>query len=497
MARWHGASLLILWGCAVPQDAEEPPFVVFPPSGPSTGYFEVALTPTGWRLPPVQDVEVHVGDVSAIDLDVADGVLTFLVQGSPEPQTASIRVTAGGVEHVLADGITYRGPADPHFDRVVAFGASLTQGVQDGVPTAHGGLHNPALQVARQLGAYFPVPVLKEGLIPSLQISDIGPPPGCVIPEAGDLALADIGSIVDGLVDPDTGVFGFHNARMDPFIEVHNVAVGGTDLADMVDGPDGLDLKFLSHLVYDPFGAVGDPLPSQLEVVEQLQPTLVLATDAYGNDLVPAILGSDGIDPDDATPPEELFPAMESLVDRLAATGAQVFVANLPRPSLLPLAASKRADAVSAAVAEAENQGADPKAAGIAAAQQVDLALADVDDRTVAANDHLATVAEGHANVHVVDLFIPIDDLFDVGLDLGSDRITSGRWGGFVTLDGLHFTDTGYAAVANVFLDTIDAVLGTQTGRVDLQAVVAADPRSPSAIAEGGFDTDLCHDGAR
>ena len=44
-----------------------------------------------------------------------------------------------------------------------------------------------------------------------------------------------------------------------------------------------------------------------------------------------------------------------------------------------------------------------------------------------------------------------------------------------MTLDGLHFSDTGYGILANIFLDAIDAELGGVPSRVDLEAVITGD----------------------
>ena len=127
-----------------------------------------------------------------------------------------------------------------------------------------------------------------------------------------------------------------------------------------------------------------------------------------------------------------------------------------------------------------------------AAGAEADLALTEVDDLARQYNQHLSGLVDVHPNVHLVDLQGAFDEVAVQGLPVGSDTLGTGRWGGFVTLDGLHFSDTGYGFVANLFLDAIDAALGTATARVDLEAIHLADPRSPAALVAAGFDATAC-----
>ena len=56
----------------------------------------------------------------------------------------------------------------------MALGASLTQGVQGGVPTQHGQLHSPPRYLSVQTGAYLPLPLMVDGLFPTIDAEDIG-----------------------------------------------------------------------------------------------------------------------------------------------------------------------------------------------------------------------------------------------------------------------------------------------------------------------------------
>ena len=51
--------------------------------------------------------------------------------------------------------------------------------------------------------------------------------------------------------------------------------------------------------------------------------------------------------------------------------------------------------------------------------------------------------------------------------------------GGFSSLDGLHPSNTGYAEIANLFIDTIDHAYGYSIPEVNVQAIYATDPYAP------------------
>ena len=64
--------------------------------------------------------------------------------------------------------------------------------------------------------------------------------------------------------------------------------------------------------------------------------------------------------------------------------------------------------------------------------------------------------------------------------------LTVDRWGGLLSLDDLHLTDTGYALYAQKFIDAINAV-GTQIPPIDVDAVHAGDALAPARLRAGGY----------
>jgi len=315
------------------------------------------------------------------------------------------------------------------------------------------------------------VPV--HGLFPALGPGDIGPPPACALPDAVKALLLAAGDVAVQLLDPETQCYTYRMGRVDPDLLPANVAAGNCSVDEMLHGvaADNIAGNFLGHLVYEPDAELLDPLDgAQIALVEAASPTLVISTDFFGNDILWGVALSDVVDPALARPEAEILAGIDETVDRLAATGAEVFLGNLPMVSLLP-ATKQKVDASLAAGLESGE---------VAARVQA------LDDLAATANGRLAQAAGRHGNVHVVDLEGWSRRIADEGLDVGGQSLGIRKFGGLVGLDGIHFTDTGYAVMANVFLEAIDAVLGTQTPRVDLEAVLVTDPESPAALAAAG-----------
>ena len=146
---------------------------------------------------------------------------------------------------------------------------------------------------------------------------------------------------------------------------------------------------------------------------------------------------------------------IETLLERLSATGAHVFLANIPRPTLLP-----RANA---------NADRDALAAEYVAALDVEAAK--------------------YENVHVVDFAGEVEALVDRGLTVEGELLTMAAYGGLFSTDGLHLTDVGYAYEANLFLQAMNEVLETDLPMVDLGPVFQEDEHSPHALLAQGIDS--------
>jgi lysophospholipase L1-like esterase len=97
---------------------------------------------------------------------------------------------------------------------------------------------------------------------------------------------------------------------------------------------------------------------------------------------------------------------------------------------------------------------------------------------TVGLNVIIQAQAAAHHAV-VVDLFSLIDSLHANGYKLGNVTLTTDFLGGLFSLDGLHPTNTGYAIMANRFIQTINAALKTNIPLANVPLIASSDPLLP------------------
>ena len=424
------------------------------------GHEPIAITTST----PVEAVTV--GGVATYDL-VQDGdQVTATFQGATAGDYEVV-IWSEGVD-VLAGTLTVDPPADPLFDRVVGVGASLTQGVQDGVPTFRGAFMSPGAQMTRQVGAHYGLPLLVDPLFPTITPDDLGPAPDCdspaVVKHVTDAAIDVLNALND-----DEGNFRYDLGRVDPDLEIHNAAVGGFQVGNLTEPlTDDFTRGFVGHLVLDPYGGLNDSIPfSQVDLALERDPTLVLSFDTYGNDLIGAVVLSGKVDLNQITSEEDWEDDIVRLMDQLSASDAEVFLANSPRPGLLPAAKDQ------------VNRSDDPEA------EQAKVDEADA--ITLRYNARLDEIAADYPQVHIVDAWQYAEDLAADGLVSDGQELDVLRYGGLLSLDGVHFTDTGYAAFANLYFDAIETELGVAVEPIDVDAITAADPRSPRALEEAGL----------
>jgi lysophospholipase L1-like esterase len=450
--------------------------VAVPDEGSMAGYVRVRLELEG--LDPAGVTAVRVGTLSALD-PLPDGdALLVTVQGALEPGAVDVDVETAEETLVFPGAYTYLDNVDPLFDRVVAIGASFTQGVQSGVPTARGALVSPGAVLARQAGAFFTLPLLVDDLFPQVQVEDVGAPPACEVPDIVDFVANAAVEVIGKLSDPETGEFDYAFGRKDASLMPRDLAVGGMKVADVLDGTDDFGRNFVAHLVLDPEGAVTDGVGTfQLAEVEAVEPTLIVSTDLLGNDLIAAVVESRYLDAELATPAEDVAASLEELLPALAATGAEVFIADVPNPTVLPSAQARLRRAVED---------------GVATQEQADAEAAEIAAIAVAYDDALAAAAAPFANVHVVPMSTRVAAVASTGWPIGETTVGLTTVGGFLSLDGLHFSDTGYGLLAQLFAESIEDELGVALPTIDLGAIYAEDPFNVQTLQSAGLDPTAC-----
>lgn len=394
--------------------------------------------------------------------------VTVTLQGTPRPGRYDV-VIRGSRGLTNQHGIfTY----DPPPARVpynwAAFGASFTQGTESNGIDPHTQRLGVAGQIAHTAGVFLGLPLLSPAVTPPLQPGDFSF--DCTqLPGTG----AGVNTITAVVSTPD-GNFDLRYARLDWTMKNRNVAVGGATVAEVLRGVSG-GKALLAHITndptVDPSGVLATEETSMIDRIEALDPDVGICTDLMGNDIDAAVVQADDLAPELITPVETLVPLLDEIMARLGALHGQYFIANLPSLTFVPHVAELRARRL---------------AAGLDTAASFDAKVAAIDAATEAYNAALTQAVAPYPNLHVVD-FKGYVDRVKGGITVGGERLTADAWGGLVSLDGLHLTDTGYALYAQTFIDRINEVLGTRIPAVDVEAVHAEDALAPGKLRAAGY----------
>jgi lysophospholipase L1-like esterase len=108
-----------------------------------------------------------------------------------------------------------------------------------------------------------------------------------------------------------------------------------------------------------------------------------------------------------------------------------------------------------------------------------------VQAQVTAFNQVIAAQAQA-AHATLVDINALFNQLYATGLTINGYTGTAAFLGGFFALDGIHPTNTGYAQIANTFIDAMNAQIKTKIPDVALGPVAAADPYWPPNIMPVG-----------
>lgn len=432
--------------------------------------------------------------------------VSFTTAGTPTAGTYPLVLAdSSGTCANAADAYRYSPPVSSAFKTFVGYGASGTAGFQSDSYNEAAELNGPAAWVARQAGAYFPIPLFRMPGIP--------PAPGFDALEADGTftgTATDLVAYVAGSKD-------FAGLFEDPDIVPYNIAIPGATVEDEVMGPASttsmaLPIVALSNLLFAPYDnslTETKDIQPETQMVKELHPTLIMSMDLYINDLI-----TDEV----ATTYDTFVTYITQDVAALASTGAQVFLSDVPHAVLLLpgsqqtaldmltpcsmtfsditggiFALDAAADADGCASAFSGGTFSPPDSTCAYNACETMVAM---DQKVDLFNSEFETVAAQYPNVHVVPLngmlggtvavagqAMTIDAQGFPEFMIGNRAVEMSHLGGLSSLDDAHPTNTGYALIASLFVQEINKVLGTNIPMPDLASALAGDPLSPPALA--------------
>lgn len=381
-----------------------------------------------------------------------------------------------------------KGSAD--FSQVVYVGDSLTAGFQNGSLLDTQQQHGWAALVAQQGNYNVTLPLIA--------------PPGA----PGVLQLVSVNPLV---IQQAPGVT---TGRDNPNEQATDLAVPGHTLHDLLyTGPTATPTtgqEFLTDLVLAfPLGNAN--ASSQAGEAIALKPTTLFIW--IGNN--DALVANDSGMPSSMTPVDSFTTDFVTLMQGARAqTNAMLVVGNIPDvtkvPSLTPANAVIADAATKSGLSTTQiatilgiSDGDLVNATGLAEVQADLQALAanqpttPLDDagvltaaevtqvqQTIASYNQVIQQQASAVNAIVVDIHGLFESL-QSGKTINGVTVTPAFLGGIFSLDGTHPTNTGYALIANAFIDAMNSSLQSQVPEVDVSSVAANDPLFPSNLPAG------------
>ncbi len=372
-----------------------------------------------------------------------------------------------------------RGRARADLSRLVVVGDSLSAGFQSGSLLSRQQQNGYASRVVRQAGVSLTLPLIAEPGVPNvLQLVAAGPPP---------------------VVAP---VEGSSPGRINPLEQAFNLAVPGATVADALNARPDLPVDSLTDLVLGLPDLLSNRSRSQVELAESLQPTMIFLW-IGNNDALGAALSAN---PARLTSQSDFQVAYKQVIDRLAATGAKLVVANIPDVTVIPFLTTAEQVAgliglplsiIGARLGIASGDYvtpaafnliptilANPNAAPLPASVVLTAAEAETIRAAVAGfNNYIREQARANnaafVDVNRVTNFIDRFGYFVIVRDGDTfrvQRLTTDFLGGIFSLDGVHPTNTGYAIIANEFIKAIALRYRSFVPFVNVSRVAADDP---------------------
>lgn len=373
-------------------------------------------------------------------------------------------------------------PTTTSFATTVVIGDSLSAGYQNGSLLDTQQPNGWAALVAKQAGTQLPLPLIAPPGVPAvLQLVSVGPPP---------------------VTQQESGT---SSGRDNQSVQPYDLAVPGHKLNDLInDAPTALpttDEDVITDLV------LGFPLgntKSQQNEAIALNPTALFVWIGANDALLADSSGSPSSMTDVTTFTQQFTQLMTTL---RAQTKATLIVANIPDVTVVPYLTPAAAVIAQVAQETGLSQAQVSTALGIQAGDLVNttgmgqvqsavqaiqkgqtptpltdsgfLSAAEVTQvqATVSAyNSAIANAVGATSGATLVDMYSLVNNWAQNGVTVNGYHATAGFLGGLFGLDGIHPTNTGYALVANGFIDALNTNLKTNIAEVDVSTVAASDP---------------------
>ena len=475
-------------------------FSVFPNSSSLFGNIPIIIKSN--FLPVYGDkVTAFIGKHKLYNLYYEKGTLSGFIEGAETPGVKDIVLLIDNRSFILKNAFTYKKLKYPLFKNMYSIGASYTQGFISMGLNRETQLHSPFALLAKQVGAYFPQPLLKKGVFYESKLRDIST--NC---KSSDLLSIDITKIITALKDikykDNEDVMMLSSYRVNPYLQPHNIGIGGSTIQGTVDGAQNGRrpvITLLENLVYNPFVKIthafkDPPVGSPIDYIINNSPTVVFSTDLYADDILYFAATTGKPVTTEITKVEVIETKLTEIFDKFKERNITAYIANMPDITIMAM--FKYYEKIFY-----QNGFTDVS---------INKWRKSVQILTAKYSKVFTAVANKYDNIHIVDFRgylkkinnskgsekeIKLNDAIIIkngGILVGKQIFTTDFLGGLLSLDAIHLTYTGYAMITNMFIEQINRDEGYIIPFINLEDVAMEDPLTPDKIKLYNVDVSLC-----
>lgn len=446
---------------------------------------------------------VYVGEHKMYNISYEKNTIKGYIEGSETAGKKAIVIYMDDDKYLLKNAFTYTDLYYPLFRDMYSLGASYTQGFVSMGLNWKTQLHSPFGQLARQVGAYFPQPLLKENILYESKLRDAKK--SC---RAIDLLNPDIKNTVDALqlIKNKEGkdVLSFASYRINPDLEPHNIGIGGSTIQDTVNGAQYGRLHSLTifeNIAYNPYVDMGKvfedpPQGSPFEYAINHSPTIIFSTDLFADDILDFVFATNSPVTSQVTKVEIIREKLVEMFDEFKEKNVTAYIANMPDITIMAIFKFFENSFYKKGFTN----------------ETVKEWKKNVQILSAKYSNTFTEVANKYDNVHIVDFRgylnkmyyskgsdkeIKVNDAITIkngGIVVGKEVFTTDFLGGLLSLDAIHLTYTGYALIADMFIDQINKDEGYNIPFIDLSKVAQEDPLTPDKIRDYGINVSACTD---
>ncbi len=445
-------------------------------------------------------VVVKISDRKAYNVRVNDDVIEGILPGLPSGGEYDVKIFTNKGNFILQNAIRYKPLNYPIFKRMVAIGASYTHGFVSMGINWQIQQYSPFAQVARQVGAYFPQALVRKGIIPPKDPKALLE--SCTGAAMTPILLKRIMRTLRLLRNSEgKNLFSLATYRVDPDVVSYNAGIGGATIQDTVEGPRKgriPELAVLESLVFAPYRDIfiafsPPPMGSPLAQAIALKPTILFSTDLYADDILEFALIDGTPSLQNITPVNVIKKELNKIFALLNQNRVEAFIANMPDITAMPVLHRMRNSLLWAGYSK----------------KDVNKWWYGLKHISAEYSIAFTEVASRYNNIHIVDFRGYINKIMESrngkkfvlddgtvvengGIKVGNKLFTIDYLGGLVSLDAVHLTYTGYALIANMFIDEVDKAIGYKIPFINLADVSKDDPLTPQKLKDIGIDIEEC-----